>query len=455
MTNREHRRLADLHLHMYGSIHYLDYLNFLSNRDVDWHAYEAGYLEAYGTIPPIRDILERHRKGDPGATEEFRRLFVFADADGGDFTRFQAKYDLLIGGSDFPKHRRGEASFSAVVDELRSFIHMIIARQRMQGVGYAEQRMLLSPSFSREQAGDFMTAILESYASYEGTDIIPRFAVSLPREDPWPDWEVVKEITLGPFGTQLTGIDFCNVEEGYPPKENQELFDEVWSFNNRHPERALAILYHVGESFKDKSLESAVRWVHEAAEMGAHRLGHAIALGVDPHSYGPHTRNEIVDERIDQLRYDLQHREGLTGNGVKVDVKATEQELSRLQAMARDSVLEVEYDDRRLGVVRRRQNYAIECVKSLGSVVEVCPTSNRRIAGIADPKHHPLVQFAANDVPFIIGTDDPGIFDTTLTDEIKSAIDIAGLPEDDFDEIAERAWASRSEVLVGREALQD
>ena len=82
-------------------------------------------------------------------------------------------------------------------------------------------------------------------------------------------------------------------------------------FNHRHPERALAILYHVGESFDDKSLESAVRWVHEAAEFGAHRLGHAISLGVDPRLYGNHIRNESVAERIDQLNYDLNHRDGL------------------------------------------------------------------------------------------------------------------------------------------------
>ena len=451
MTNREHRGLADLHLHMYGSIHYLDYLDFLSDRDVDWHTYEAGYLEAYGALPPIRSVLERHRSGDLTAIEEFRRLFVFADADGGDFARFQAKYDLLIGGSDFSKHRRGEASFASAVDELCSFIHMIVARQREQGIGYAEQRMLLSPSFTRAQTRALLTAILKSYATYEDSDIQARFAVSLPRDDPWPDWEVVQEVALGPFGKQVTGVDFCNVEEGHPPKKKRDLFDEVRAFNQRHPDRALAILYHVGESFKDKSLESAVRWVHEAAEMGAHRLGHAIALGVDPHSYGPHTRTEIVDERIDQLRYDLRHRKGLAGHSVHVDVKATEQELQGLQSLDKSSVLEVEYDDRRLGEVRRRQNYGIDCVKSLGSVIEVCPTSNRRIAGIADPRHHPLVQFAANDVPFVIGTDDPGIFDTTLTDEIQSAMEIAGLPEDAFEEIAERSWASRSEVLVGRE----
>ena len=110
--------------------------------------------------------------------------------------------------------------------------------------------------------------MLKTYSEYEGSDIEPRLAVSLPRNNPWPDWEVTKEVALGAYGHLLTGIDFCYLEEGRPPKEQRELFEAVKDFNRMHPERALAILYHVGESFSDKSLESAVRWVHEAAELG-------------------------------------------------------------------------------------------------------------------------------------------------------------------------------------------
>ena len=46
-----------------------------------------------------------------------------------------------------------------------------------------------------------------------------------------------------------------------------------------------------------------MRWVHESAELGAHRLGHAIALGVDPDAYGVHRRRETVSERLDQIAY--------------------------------------------------------------------------------------------------------------------------------------------------------
>ena len=129
-------------------------------------------------------------------------------------------------------------------------------------------------------------------------------------------------------------------------------------FNQEHPERALAVLYHVGESFNDKSLESGVRWVHEAAEMGVHRLGHAIALGVSPDLYGVHTRQESVAERVDQLHYDLRHRDGLGEMGVQVDVEAVSEELERLKSMPQEDVIEVEYDDGSWIEVRNRQRYA-------------------------------------------------------------------------------------------------
>ena len=310
--------------------------------------------------------------------------------------------------------------------------------------------MALNLKFTPAQAKDLLLAMLKTYSEYETSDIQPRLAVSLPRDNPWPDWEVTQDVALGPYGHLLTGIDFCYLEEGHPPKEQRSLFEEVKEFNRRHPKRALAILYHVGESFNDKSLESAVRWVHEAAEMGAHRLGHAIALGVNPGKYGIHSRDESVAERIDQLTYDLRHIEGLGRCGVEVDVQAATQELRQLSALSKEHRLRIDYDGRRLNELRSRQKFATQCIRSLGSVIEVCPTSNRRIGGISNAEHHPLVQFVANNAPFVVASDDPGIFDTTTANEVESAIAIAGLSKDSYDEIVERSWLNRSEVLVGR-----
>lgn len=445
-----HGKLADLHTHLNGCIGSVDFLESLQGREVDWTAYQSNYQRAYGVFPPIAEILERHGRGDTGARTEFERLFVFGDDDGGNFDRFQAKYDILIHGSASAWFTNGEAPLSALIDEKCTFIHKTMARQRQQNVGYIEQRMTLGSRYTQAQAKELLLAMLRSYGEYEDSDIQARLAISLPRDNPWPAWEAVRDAALGPSGHALTGIDFCYFEEGHPPKEQRELFDEVKDFNRRHPERALAILYHVGESFSDKSLESAVRWVHEAAELGAHRLGHAISLGVDPEHFGKHRRSESVGERIDQLNYDLRHREGLAGFGVQVDTADITAKLERINALPVEHRLTVEYDDRKLDELRKRQRYAISCVQALGAIIEICPTSNRRIGGISRPEHHPVKQFIASDAPFVVATDNPGSFGITLADELTWVAEYHQLPGDEMECIVARSWASRSEVLTGR-----
>ena len=448
--NRYSRKLADLHTHLYGCIHSADFLEFLKDREVDWARYESNYHRVYGVSPCITHILDRCRRGIADAGAEFDRLFVFGDDDAGNFDRFQAKYNMLNHGGVMSGFWRGELPASVVIDETCMFIHKIIARQHRQNLGYVEHRMTLGPDGAQAQSREMLLAMLRTYAAYEDADIQARLAISLPREDPWPNWELVREAALGPLGHLLTGVDFCYLEEGYPPKDQRQFFDAVSDFNLRHPERALAILYHVGESFNDKSLESAVRWVHEAAELGAHRLGHAIALGVDPERYGRHTRTESVAERMDQLRYDLRHREGLADFGVHVDVGIATEELERLGDLPIDHRVTMEYDDAKLAELRRRQEFAIGCVRELGAVIEVCPTSNRRIGGITNPEHHPVKQFIASNAPFVVASDDPGIFGITLADEVAWVGEHHRVPDDMMEHIVDMAWSSRSEVLTGR-----
>jgi adenosine deaminase len=443
------RPLAELHLHLYGTIRWDDFLSYIAPAERDYAFYEQGFERVYGQAPPLRHVLERHRAGDPGAAHEFRRLFVFGDEDAGDFARFQAKFNLLIAGSEFLRMHLYDDPIPPLLREVKDFAAAVLDAQRAEGIGYAEQRFMLD--FDNERCRALYAPLLAEYRRRTTADIVPRLAVSLPREDPWPQWELVKDLALGPDGESLTGVDFCFVEEGHPPKEKAEFFRAVHEWNDRHPERALAILYHVGESFTDKSLESAVRWVQESAENGAHRLGHAIALGVDPDCYGAHERGESVAERRDQIAYDLAHAEGLRKHGVRVEPAALERERAALAAAPSEQRVTHRYDAARLDEVRRRQDYAMQRVRRSGAVIEVCPTSNRRIGAIADPQHHPVHRFFEHGLPVVVSSDDPGIFDTTLADEIAWVVEHAALPPDAVDELTDRAWRSRSEVLTGRE----
>jgi hypothetical protein len=442
--------LAELHLHLYGTIRAEDYLEHVASREIDWGYYEDRFEDAYGTRPPVREILDRHKRGDPAAASAWKRLFVFGDADAGNFRRFSAKFHLLENGSAFMRIGQRADVLPELVSEMGFFVDRMLADQQRQGIAYAEQRLLLGVRAPADVARAIMNPILARYAAASRDGLAARLAPSLPRSDPWPMWEVVKQLALGPHGALVTGVDFCHVEEGFPPREKAEFFRAVHEWNARHPKRALAILYHVGESFVDKSIESAIRWVQEAAELGAHRLGHAIALGIDPECYGEHERSESTAERRDQLAYDLAHADGLARHGVRVDRALVRRELDLLAELPPTQAVQYRYDAARLAEVRARQDYAMQRVRAAGAVIEVCPTSNLRIGGIGDPTHHPVHRFLDAGLRVVVASDDPGIFDTTVRDELDWVAKHAALEPEAVRALAESAWRSRSEVVSGR-----
>ncbi len=423
--------LADLHAHLYGTVPAGAVLRRLLERGdaVFWEWYESRYEAAYGRRPATRELVERCADGESEACAEFEREYVFGDADAGTFDRFSAKLGLIWAASE----ARGPYGTVEGVEYAAT-----VAKQfQSDGVAYAELRY--HPD----------DAVLAQLARLSADGPTMRLAATLDRDDPWPGWQEVLRLVDGPDGHALTGIDFCGVEEGRPPKQLRSFMAALQAFNQRRPQRALAVLYHVGESFRDKSLESAVRWVQEAAELGAHRLGHAIALGVDPRLFGPHARTEPVSERIDQLRYDLTHLDDLRARGVGVTDVGLEQELDRLLGGSSSGDVTLVYDDKRLDEVRGRQDLAIERIRATSAVVEACPTSNRRIAGVMDPAQHPIHRFVEAGLPVVIGTDDAGVFGTTLVDELDWVATHTGEPGL-RDLLIATAWDSRSEVLSAR-----
>jgi adenosine deaminase len=66
---------------------------------------------------------------------------------------------------------------------------------------------------------------------------------------------------------------------------------------------------------------------------------------------------------------------------------------------------------------------------------------------------HPVHRFIKNDVPFVVSTDDAGIFDVTLAEEIEWIVEAADLGSGAFEEIASRSWRYRSEIITGRETV--
>lgn len=134
---------------------------------------------------------------------------------------------------------------------------------------------------------------------------------------------------------------------------------------------------------------------------------------------------------------------------MSVDVDALRNEEGDLSSRCDDDVVSITYDTNRLRELSARQDVAMKRVRSTGAVVEVCPTSNRRIGGITEPQHHPIHRFLSAGLPVIVSTDDPGTFDITLEDELNWVVEATGRP-DIRDHLIETAWRSRAEVFSGR-----
>jgi adenosine deaminase len=74
-----------------------------------------------------------------------------------------------------------------------------------------------------------------------------------------------------------------------------------------------------------------------------------------------------------------------------------------------------------------------------GVVLDICPASNVAIGLYPSLEAHPAAAFWRAGVQLTISSDDPPFFRTTLTDELRSFVSLAGLTRDDLAELQRRA----------------
>jgi hypothetical protein len=423
----QYARSCELHVHPLGCLTADDLIALGRDvyPDVDWSLFTDTYEQAYGTRPNAVALYQAALSNTREGLALFKRHVVYTEEDGGDFGRFQAKFNFLI---CLVRHR------SPAKDLVTTSFQMAVDRHRQEGVTFVEYRCGGGPQ-TKEQFIDFHRKYAALLQKTSGESFTGRYIISLRRWDAEQDYLWVQELLdkSPDLVPTLVGIDFSHFEEGYPHKDKRALFERIQTANLERPERALEIVYHVGESYFDKSLESAIRWCHEAAEMGVKRLGHATALGLDPEvalSRRPDAHLvERVSERRDQIRYDLAHAPELSAGGVHIDPVALETELAALLDQSPDAYVERGYDRQRIHAIRSRQQVVLKRLADLGTVIETCPTSNLRIGGVPDPMHHPVHAFLKSDVNLVISADDPGIFDSPLSCEIDWLLTHSGWSE--------------------------
>ncbi|MBX7056560.1 MAG: hypothetical protein K1X75_00750 [Leptospirales bacterium] len=423
--------LCELHCHLYGCLQ-LDDLRWLAaRRPPRWQIFQDSFRRSYGATPPGAELFA----DQPQSRALLERTALFREP--GNFQRFQTCFDLVI------------AVAHTDAEELQQIAARVVGRQQE---AFVEYRMLFSPREDSVSFQEKVFALAEGLASASAPGREARLLVSLPRD---PEMRQLRYQDLRRLLQQnvhlaatITGIDFCHVEEGHPPQEAAPFLAEVLLDNQRQPQQALALLYHVGESFQDKSVESATRWCLEAAWSGAHRLGHCVALGAAPELYLGSVRKESARERAAQIAFELCHQESLSAAGYSLDVRALQQERQQLSSAEAPELVETHYDSERVNRLRLFQDWAMAQMAQSAAIIESCPTSNLRIAGLGDARHHPLPRFLAAGIKTCLGADDPGILDCSLADEFALVARWPRIAWAQLQRMKELAWDSRSECLV-------
>jgi adenosine deaminase len=417
-------RTCELHVHPGGCLTTEDLIELGKDdyKDIDWSMSTDPYVEAFGIRPDMVVLYDNALSKPESGVARFREHFVYTQEDGGDFGRFQAKFNLILSLLTHPPKREAF---------VKTYFERVVNRHVREGITFIEYRCSSSDD-TQEGFTKFHRTHARILAAATRQGITARYIISLRRWSADQDYDWLQNLMdeHPEVIPTIVGIDFAHFEEGFPPKDKRELFERVHQDNRQNPERALEITYHVGESYFDKSLESAVRWCHEVAEMGTKRLGHATALGLDPEVAIARRPNahagELVSERLDQIAYDLSHSSELAKFSVQVDRKELEDEQQMLLKRSAEEIVERPYDPQRLEEVRNRQQYVLHRLIQLGTVIETCPTSNLRIGGVPDPTQHPIHTFLKSNVNLAICADDPGIFDSPLANELDWVVTHTG-----------------------------
>ena len=213
-------------------------------------------------------------------------------------------------------------------------------------------------------------------------------------------------------------MDFCGNERGHPPSAKKRLFSDILHDRGQGA-HALDILYHVGEMWDKIAIHSATRWCVETSMLGVRRLGHALALGLNPDILVHRKIFEPRAEAESHLAWLALHRDLLHDCGYTI--KHYEWLLRRMESSTKESYIEWYYDADLIEHTRMFQNACLQIIKRYSPIIEACPTSNFRIGALGSWSNHPLLRFLDHDLDVTISTDDPGIFAISLESEEKLA----------------------------------
>ena len=285
----------------------------------------------------------------------------------------------------------------------------------------------------------------------------------------------------------VIGIDAAGSELDAPPSRFAAAYSTVTNWRGQGATRDRSIpldlgkTFHVGEDFRD--LLTGLCQIHLAVRTlglsAGDRLGHALALGLDPESWyqgrNGHSFPRLGDHLFNLLwAWNLLNRAGHDGAEARAAIRSrlhdaglleldgaakeveswieslaalhqtSEQAhvddedqvrqalLSRLtQPHSLSELTEVVSDESWLGAIRCLQTLVRVEVDRKGIFVEANPTSNLLIAGLDDFKAlplfamHPVSSTSEHPLRLSVSTDDPAVFRVNLREEYHALFEAA------------------------------
>jgi adenosine deaminase len=392
---------SENHLHLYGCLPAESLFKESFDRAKKYSSRFQWFLSEYKKTTGIEIHPESWWNKSDGYVI-FKRHFICEAVNR--FEVFQSKFNLLI------------ALFPTTPDDLK-LAEIVFATQSAQG-GYKEYRTFLPHYLPVHERALYLRNLIDCARSFESSTYHPRIAISFSRQDgeAWDSYQFLLEFLANhqDIIPWITGIDFCGNERGHPPSAKKNLFSKIMS-DRKAGVHNLDVLYHVGEMWDDIALHSAARWCIEAADMDVRRLGHALALGMDPESLKGRKIYEPLKETNSHLNWLRLRQNELSEYGYTT--KDQEWLLQYIEFNSHQDMVTWHYDDELIWQTRNFQNAALNIIKSKNPVIEICPTSNIRIGALGKPSFHPLKRFLDHGLNITISTDDPGIFDISLEEE--------------------------------------
>ncbi len=429
--------LTELHSHLYGAIP-AEILYDIGKRNLNprWSIYTDAYEKIFKERMDSNLFFKVY-----DSLDKFKELYYFSKK--APFDVFQCKFNLIIALAEFS------------IEEIQFISKQVLFESSIKGVSYSEFRIMYNPFATEvdyyEKTLAACIGLSEGELAY---NVKGRLVVSLHRQSGFEvQYEWLKKAMKSNeiISKYLVGIDFCNTEEGFPPKYKKEFFKKVLLDNQIDPTKSLSILYHVGESFQDKSHLSACRWILESSEYGAHRLGHCIALGETLDKFIGTERLELIEEYIDTNEYILNHYDEILEFGKISKFDLFRMNLVKSKTSPLKQIL-VKYDETFLENLDTFRKYVIHKLIKNNSVIESCPSSNFLIGMIDTYDNLPIKAFSETDLKLTISADDPGIFNIDLQGEYRICESI-GIASEKLNKIKVDSKLYTSEILSGRKNI--